>query len=106
MAAIFGIVRDRHAKDGLAGLAVLVWAEALRNDELRGKLTALLKTLRADLAKAVRERQRAGDITSDVKADAIAGLLISTVPGYIVQLALVGPAAVGPLPGAALALWP
>ena len=106
MAGIFESVRVRHAQEGLAGLAVLVWAEALRNDDLRAKLTALLKQLRADLAKAVREHQRAGNITSAVKADAIAGLLISTVPGYIVQLALIGPAAVSRLPAAALALWP
>jgi TetR/AcrR family transcriptional regulator, transcriptional repressor of aconitase len=106
MAAIFETVRARHLQDGLAGLAVLVWSEALRNAELREKLAALLTQLRADLTTAVRAHQRAGDITSEVKADAIAGLLISTVPGYIVQLALLGPAAVTKVPAAALALWP
>ncbi len=43
VAAIFEIVRTRHLEDGLAGLAVLVWAEALRNDELRERFTALLR---------------------------------------------------------------
>ena len=73
---------------------------------LRDKLATLLTQLRADLTRAVRDHQRAGDITSEVKADAIAGLLIATVPGYIVQLALLGPAAVSKVPDAALALWP
>jgi AcrR family transcriptional regulator len=106
VAGIFEIVRTKHAHDGLGGIALLVWAEALRNSALRDRLTALLAQLRADLTKAVRDHQRAGDITREVKADAVAGLLISTVPGYIVQLALIGPGAVSKVPDAALALWP
>ncbi len=106
IAGVFEIVRTKHTQDGLGGLAILVWAEALRNRELRDRLSALLLQLRADLTKTIRDHQRAGDITSDVKADAIAGLLISTVPGYILQLALLGPAAVSKVPDAALALWP
>jgi AcrR family transcriptional regulator len=105
IAGIFEIVRTKHIQDGLGGLAVLVWAEALRNREVGDKLAELLTQLRADLTKAVRQHQRAGDITSDVKADAIAGLLVSTIPGYILQLALLGPAAVSKVPDAALALW-
>jgi AcrR family transcriptional regulator len=105
MAGIFEIVRTKHIQDGLGGLAVLVWAEALRNPELKRKLTGLLTELRADLTKAVRNHQRAGNITSDAKADAISGLLISTVPGYILQLALLGPAKVKTVPDAARALW-
>jgi AcrR family transcriptional regulator len=106
LADIFDLVRIKHTKDGLGGLALLVWAEALSNQEVRDKLTTLLTKLRADLSKVIRDRQRRGAITSDAKADAIAGLLISTVPGYIIQLALVGPAAAKNIPSAALALWP
>jgi TetR/AcrR family transcriptional regulator, transcriptional repressor of aconitase len=106
MAGIFEIVRTKHADDGLGGLALLVWAEALSNPELKTKLTSLLTKLRTDLAKAIRDRQRTGQITSDVKADAVAGLLIATVPGFILQLTLVGPAATKHIPDAALALWP
>jgi AcrR family transcriptional regulator len=106
MADIFDLVQNKHAEDGLGGLALLVWAEALRNRELRDKLTTLLTKLRADLTKVIRDRQRSGHITHEAKADAIAGLLISTVPGYIIQLALVGPAAAKNIPSAALALWP
>jgi TetR/AcrR family transcriptional regulator, transcriptional repressor of aconitase len=106
LADIFDIVRAKHAEDGLAGLALLVWAEALSNQQLRDRLTALLTQLGSDLSQAIRDRQRSGAITGEARADAIAGLLISTVPGYIVQLALVGPAAVKAIPAAALALWP
>jgi AcrR family transcriptional regulator len=106
LAAIFEIVRTKHRQDGLAGLAVLVWAEALRDPVLKDRLTGLLTQLRGDLTKAVRHHQVAGTMTSEVKADAIAGLLISTAAGYIVQLALLGPAAVTKVPDAALALWP
>jgi AcrR family transcriptional regulator len=106
MAGIFEILRTKDRQDGLGGLAVLVWAEALRNDELRAKFATLLSQLRADLTKVVGAHQRAGDMTSEVNADAIAGLLISTAAGYIVQLALLGPSAVRKVPAAALALWP
>jgi TetR/AcrR family transcriptional regulator, transcriptional repressor of aconitase len=106
MAGIFEILRTKDQQDGLGGLAVLVWAEALRNHDLRDKFTALLAQLRADLTKVVRDHQREGNMTAEVNADAIAGLLISTAAGYIVQLALLGPAAVKKVPAAALALWP
>jgi TetR/AcrR family transcriptional regulator, transcriptional repressor of aconitase len=106
MAGIFEILRTKDQQDGLGGLAVLVWAEALRNHDLREKFTTLLSQLRADLTKVVRDHQRTGNMTTEVNADAIAGLLISTASGYIVQLALLGPAAVKKVPAAALALWP
>src|ERR1700727_2987923 len=38
IAGIFEIVRTEHIQDGLGGLAVLVWAEALRNREVGDKL--------------------------------------------------------------------
>jgi TetR/AcrR family transcriptional regulator, transcriptional repressor of aconitase len=106
LAGIFELVRTKHIEDGLAGLAILVWAEALGNETLKTKFGALLAQLRTDLTKAIRAHQRRGNITSAVTADAIAGLVISTVPGYIVQLALLGPAAVAKVPAAAIALWP
>ena len=106
LAGLLEVVRVKHLEDGLGGLAVLVWAEALRNESLRERFTALLTQLRTDLTKAVRVHQRAGDITSEVRADAIAALLIGAVPGYIVQLALLGPQAVSRVPDAARALFP
>src|ERR1700753_3041405 len=42
MAGIFEHVRAKHQQDGLGGLAMLVWGEALRNPGLEAKLTALL----------------------------------------------------------------
>jgi general stress protein 26 len=42
----------------------------------------------------------------DVPADAMAAVLVSVLPGYILQLALLGPEAVDGIPEAVRALWP
>jgi AcrR family transcriptional regulator len=102
LANIFDIVERRHAQEGLGGLAILVWAEALRNPALAEQFTALLLQLRAGLTDAVRERQQ----RDHVAAEALGSLLASIVPGYILQLALLGPESVAGVRAAALAQWP
>jgi AcrR family transcriptional regulator len=106
LADVLKVVEANEARDGSAGLALLVWAEALRNPALAEQFTALLAQMRADLAEVVQEHQGAGRLPQDVTADAVATVLIGTVPGYILQLALLGPAAVAGVPDAVRALWP
>jgi AcrR family transcriptional regulator len=106
LADVFEIVQAKHARDSLGALAVVVWAEALRNPTLAKKFRRLLTKMRTDLADAVREKQASGDLPGDVSADALAAIFMALVPGYIVQLALLGPAAVDGTPDAVRALWP
>jgi AcrR family transcriptional regulator len=100
------IILARDAQDGLGGLALLVWAEALRSPGLAAQFRDLFARLRADLAEVVRDQQRGGELPGGVSAEAMATVLLSVVPGCILQLALTGPEAVSDAPRAVRALWP
>lgn len=106
LADIITIVRAKDAEDGLAGLAVLSWSEALRNPVLAGRFADLFAQIRADLTEIARKHQEAGNLPRDVPAESLAAVFLSIVPGYILQLATLGPAAVDGVPSAVEALWP
>jgi TetR/AcrR family transcriptional regulator, transcriptional repressor of aconitase len=103
---VLGVVQAKHAHDGLGGLALPVWAEALRNPSMAAQFNELLRRMRVDIADVVRTHQGAGDLPADVPADAVATVLMAIVPGYILQLALLGPDAVDGAIDAVRALWP
>jgi AcrR family transcriptional regulator len=100
------IILARDAQDGLGGIALLVWAEALRSPGLAAQFRDLFVRLRADLAAVVRDHQHGGGLPGGVSAEAVATVLLSVVPGCILQLALAGPEAVSDAPRAVRALWP
>jgi TetR/AcrR family transcriptional regulator, transcriptional repressor of aconitase len=106
IADVLAMVSAKHKEDGLAGLAVLVWAEALRSPVVATQFARLLQQMRADIAEVVRAHQAAGDLPVDVMPGALATVLMSIVPGYIVQLALLGSEAVEGATDAVRALWP
>jgi AcrR family transcriptional regulator len=106
LADIFTILRAKDAEYGLAGLAVLAWSEALRSPVLASRLTELFAQIRADTAEIVRKQQRAGNLPRQASAEALAAVFVSVVPGYILQLATLGSAAVDGAPAAVEALWP
>jgi AcrR family transcriptional regulator len=99
-------ILTQHAQDGLGGLALLVWAEALRSPGLAEQFRDLFARLQADLAAVVRDHQRGGGLPGDVSAEAVAGVLLAVMPGCILQLALIGPETVADAPRAVRALWP
>jgi TetR/AcrR family transcriptional regulator, transcriptional repressor of aconitase len=106
VAAALALVQAKDEADGVSGMAVLVWSEALRNPGLAGKLRALLASLHDDFTRLVADHQRAGDLPGEVPADAVARTLVAIMAGYILQLAILGPDAVSVIPDAIQALWP
>jgi len=106
--AVLADVMDMlHAKDtqgGLGKLTVIVWSEALRNPLLAARFTVLVTQLRTNLAEVIQ--QNPGNLPGDVSAGVLAAALLSLVPGYLLQLALLGSAAVDGVPDAVRALWP
>jgi AcrR family transcriptional regulator len=106
LADVLEVVRAKDAESGLGGLALLGWAEALRSPSLARQFQGLLTRMRADLAAVVRQQQSSASLPREVPADALATVLMSIVPGFILQLALLGPAAVEGTPDAVRALWP
>lgn len=88
--AVLRFVTARHAEDGFAAIALLVWSEALRNPALG----ELLRTANAAAAQLLSSqpanRPRRGPAVND--------LLLCVLPGYLMQLALGGPASVDRVP--------
>jgi len=62
--------------------------------------------MRADLTEVVRNHQGAGNLPQEVPAESLAAVIISIVPGYILQLATLGSAPLEGVPAAVKALWP
>jgi AcrR family transcriptional regulator len=105
IACVVEAVQAKHDRDGLAGLAIQVWAEALRNPALAHQFAALMGQVRTELVEVVRQQQNQGRLPTELPADAFATVLLSIVPGAIVHLALIGGPAVGEMPNALRALW-
>ncbi|WP_317440978.1 TetR/AcrR family transcriptional regulator [Streptomyces collinus] len=106
MAELLDVIRVKSAEEGVAALAVLVWGEAMRNRSLADKLDHLVGRIRANLVTLVRDQQKRGALPTNVTAEAIASTMLSVLPGYILQVALLDPAAVAEVPDAVRALWP
>jgi AcrR family transcriptional regulator len=104
LADIMDMVHARDAQDGLGKLTVIVWSEALRNPSLAARFTDMVTQIRASLAEVIEQSSQ--NPPAGVPADILAATLVCLVPGYLLQLAILGPAAVDGVPGAVRALWP
>lgn len=99
------VVDAKHADDGLGGIAVQVWAEALRNPELAAEFVPLFDELHEEIALVVRRHQQAGTFDPNVSATAFSRILVGIVPGHILQVALLGPRAATGVADALRTLW-
>ena len=106
VADALALVQAKHEADGVGGMAVLVWSEALRNPELAAQLRALLTGLHADFTRLAAARPGTGDLPSGGPADAIGRTLVAIMAGTILQLTSLGREAVGDVAAGVRALWP
>ena len=106
LAGVLEVINKKNKDGGLGGIAVQVWAEALRNPAVAERFSKLLDELRTDLAWTVRVHQAAGTLPTGVAPQSIANILTGIVTGHILQLALRGPRGVRGSAEAARALWP
>lgn len=104
LADVMDMLHAKDTQDGLGKLTVIVWSEALRNPSLAARFTDLVTQLRGNLAEVIE--QNPGNLPGNVSADVLATTLLSLVPGYLLQLALLGSTAVDGVPDAVRALWP
>ena len=105
LAALLDEVGRQHADRQLASIALMVWSEAQRNPRLADQLREAGAAMTRDLAVLVRERQAAGSLTG-ASADSIAQVILSILPGFLLNLALLGPSGVTGFPDAIRVLWP
>lgn len=105
MAELLEAVTERHHDKQLAAMALMVWSEALRNPALAKRLEAAIATMSQDMAALIRKRQQAGTWTG-APADTTALVILSVLPGFLLNLALFGPRGVAGFPDAVRALWP
>ncbi|MFF1473088.1 TetR/AcrR family transcriptional regulator [Streptomyces mirabilis] len=107
LAELLDVIRAKSVEgQDVAGLAVLVWGEAMRNRSLARKLDHLLGRIRANLITLVHDHQESGVLPANATAEGIASTMLSILPGYILQVALLNPAVVAEVPDAVRALWP
>jgi TetR/AcrR family transcriptional regulator, transcriptional repressor of aconitase len=105
LATVLELISEKNDRDDLGSIALMVWAEAVRNPAVAQRFAALLVQMRTDLASAVAGRL-GSDHSAGVQPDALAALMLAIVPGYILQLTLIGDGSVAGLPDAARALLP
>jgi AcrR family transcriptional regulator len=71
-------------------LAVQVWGEALRNPELAGLVQDFYGGFRQRFAVLARRAREAGQLPADSDDDAVGSALFSLLPGYVLQVLLLG----------------
>jgi TetR/AcrR family transcriptional regulator, transcriptional repressor of aconitase len=108
IASVLQFVTSRHAEDGFAAIALLVWSEALRNpalaSHLRDATASAFAKLSADAHPrpdgAVGTAKSTHDDHGALDSTTLADLLLCVLPGYLMRLALGGPQAIQNVPDA------
>ncbi|MGW1619545.1 TetR/AcrR family transcriptional regulator [Streptomyces sp. NPDC002172] len=103
---LFEVIKAKHAENGFAALTLLVWSESLYIPALTERINATIAEACSEIVKIVREHQNAGTLPLGASADELAQLIATIVPGFILQLTVLGPSGVAGLSDAARALWP
>ncbi|KUN75201.1 hypothetical protein AQJ64_43345 [Streptomyces griseoruber] len=106
LADLFEVIKAKHAENGFAALTLLVWSESLYIPALTERIKATIVEACAEVVKIVREHQNAGALPQGATAEELAQLIATIMPGFILQLTVLGPSGVDGLPDAARALWP
>jgi TetR/AcrR family transcriptional regulator, transcriptional repressor of aconitase len=102
LAAALEFASSRHADDGFAAIALVVWSEALRNPALATRLRESFDEAAAALAETARSSPTGTKLAPDV----LATLLLCVLPGYLLQVAIRGADAVAPIPDAVRKVFP
>jgi AcrR family transcriptional regulator len=83
--AVLAFVDSQARPEGSLRIALQVWAEALRDPALAGRVEETYAMLRDGLVVGCRRAQEAGSLGPDADPDAIGRVLVSLVPGYVLR---------------------
>lgn len=99
---VLDLIGARHADDGFATIAVMVWSEATRNPTIAARLTALLSEMQADFGDLADQQGQ----PEAVSADSFGTVFAAIIAGFILQLAVIGPQPAEDMSATVRALWP
>lgn len=97
LASTLEYVGARHADEGFGAIALLVWSEALRNPELATRLRESIEAAASILAESAGAHSLTG---GGLAPEVLANTLSCVLPGYLLQLTMLGPDAVKTIPDA------
>jgi hypothetical protein len=90
MARALAVADAYTGPQGVARLAVQVWAESLRDPALADFVAETYGSIRARFVEFARRAQAAGKLPADADPRQVGSVLFGMVPGYILQRLLVG----------------
>ena len=89
MGRIFEVL-ETLGKQGFSRLAVQIWSEALRSRAIGDEVRRAYGGLREAVYELVRAYQAQGRIDEAADAEEVGRVLVSIVPGFVLQHALIG----------------
>lgn len=102
---ILSFMSEKHQTSGFASILVQIWSEALLNAQVGEALRVLQLELRTEFTAFIREHQAAHGRAFDTPPETLAGALLGSMQGYILQLAVLGPHAVEGMADALARHW-
>jgi AcrR family transcriptional regulator len=105
LAEILNEARQRQIDEDLATVALMVWSEALRNPVLAQRLRDAIALMSEDLTELIREQQHAGALVG-APPEALARAILAVLPGFLLEMTLLGPETVADVSDAVRVLLP
>jgi AcrR family transcriptional regulator len=87
---VLSVVEIQTGPDGAVRMAIQVWAEALRNPRLSDLLARVYPTIRAAFVRLAARAREEGQLPARTDPEQAGSVLFGLVPGYFLQLVLVG----------------
>jgi len=86
-ATVANTVSEKLGPDSsaVAGMAIAIWAESARDEELRKVLAEGYSAVRDEIVAALKRRQSAGTIREGIDVEALGQALFALMPGLVVQ---------------------
>jgi AcrR family transcriptional regulator len=87
---VLRIVETQAGPDGVVRMAIQVWGEALRDPRLSELLARVYPRFRSAFVRLAAQARAEGQLPAGTEPEQVGLVLFGLVPGYFVQLILVG----------------
>jgi AcrR family transcriptional regulator len=90
MQAAVGVIEENTGPDGLARIAVQIWAEAMRDETMAALADRVYRMLRENFVRLARRAITTGELPHDADPEITGAALFALLLGYAVQRLLTG----------------